>query len=144
MEMTVLRDVRRFVLDTDKAQRSLEKLRSDCAAWARDREALDVAALIEYANRLEVDVCQTLAHYVPLDRQYCDEGDGLVLNSIHRAFANLNVLFDDLKKVRRGLKESYVHTKELKRLEIDLGRLRKSIGQLQKHLGAWRGTPPAE
>jgi hypothetical protein len=135
MELTILSDIRQFVLDTDEAQRSLERLQRDCAEWARDSEHRDLAQVMYMANRLEFDVCKMLSGYVSLERQYREDADWVVFDDIHRTFGSLNIMFHDLKKLRTELNQAYIPPKDLKRLEIDLGRLRKSIRQLQKHLG---------
>lgn len=57
-----------------------------------------------------------------------------ILGSLQRAFVNLDILYDDLKKAKTELNGEYVLLKDLRRLEVDLSRLRKSIKQIKKHL----------
>mgnify|MGYP006979326348 CR=1 FL=1 len=52
---------------------------------------------------------------------------------LHRAFRDVNALFEDLKEVNAELADSYIHSGELDQLEIDWGRFSKTDGHIQKH-----------
>ena len=63
-----------------------------------------------------------------------EDGTQFIFDSLHPAFATLNVLFEDLKQVRIQLNESYIHPAELRQLEIDWGRFKKTIKEIQEYL----------
>ena len=69
-----------------------------------------------------------------MDLRYQEDDTWQGVDSLHRAFASLDILFNDLKEVRTDLNDSYIRPGELKQLEIDWDRLKKMIGQIQKHL----------
>ena len=134
MDLVIRRDIRQFVHDAQEVQRGLDMLEQDHDDWARERQQYDLTRLIKRVNRLESDVSMMQSDCMSMGLRYQEDGTWQVVDSLHRAFAILNILFNDLKQVKTDLNDSYIHPAELKQLEIDWDRLKKTIGQIQKHL----------
>jgi hypothetical protein len=134
MDLVIRRDIRQLVHDAQEVQRGLDMLEQDHDDWARERQQYDLTQLIKRVNRLESDVSMMQSDCMSMGLRYQKGGTWQVVDSLHRAFATLNILFNDLKQVRTDLNDSYIHPAELKQLEIDWVRLKKTIGQIQKHL----------
>jgi hypothetical protein len=134
MDLMVRRDIQQLGHDAQKVQRRLEILEHDHEVWARERQHYDLMRLIKHVKWLESDVCMMQADCMCMGIRYREDGTQLIFDSLHRAFATLNVLFEDLKQVRLQLNESYIHPTELKQLEIDWGRFKKTIKEIQGYL----------
>ena len=134
MDLVIRQDIRQLVHDAQEVQRGLDMLEQDHDDWARERQQYDLTLLIKRVNRLESDVSMMQSDCMSMGLRYQEDGTWQVVDSLHRAFATLDTLFNDLKQVRTDLNDSYIHPAELKQLEIDWDRLKKTIGQIQKHL----------
>jgi len=134
MDLIIRRDIRQLMLGTKKLQRELGILEQDHDAWARERQQYDLIQIIKRVKRLESDVSVMQSDCMSMGLSHHEDGSWQVVESLHRTFATLNILFNDLKQVRMELNNSYIHPHELKQLEIDWGQFRKTIGQIQKHL----------
>ena len=134
MDLVIRRDIRKLLHDAHEVQKGLDMLEQDHNDWARERQQYDLTQLIKRVNRLESDVSMMQSDCMSMGIRYQEDGTWQVVDSLHRTFASLDNLFNDLKQVRTGLKDSYIHPGELKQLEVDWHRLKKTIGQIQKHL----------
>jgi hypothetical protein len=134
MDLMIRRDIRQMLCDAQKVKRGLETLEQDHEVWARQRQQYDLAQLIKLVNRLESDVSIMQSDCISIGLSYQQVGVWQVLKSLHRAFAVLNILFTDLKKMKTELSIAYIHSSNLKQLEIDWDRFRKTIGQTQEYL----------
>jgi len=134
MDLVIRRDIRRLVHDAQEVQKGLGMLEQDHDDWARVRQQYDLTRLIKRVNRLESDVSMMQSDCMSMGLRYQEDDTWQVVDSLHRTFASLDILFNDLKQVRTDLNDSYIHPGELKQLEIDWDRLKKMIGQIQKHL----------
>ena len=134
MDPMIRRDIRQLVHDAQEVQRGLDMLEQDHDDWARERQQYDLTRLIKRVNRLESDVSMMQSDCMSMNLKYQEDGTWQIVDSLHRAFAILDTLFNDLKQVRTDLNDSYIHLAELKQLEIDWDRFRKTIGQIQKYL----------
>jgi hypothetical protein len=134
MDLVIRQDIRQLVHDAQEVQRGLDILEQDHDDWARERQRYDLTRLIKRVNRLESDVSIMQSDCMAMGLRYQEDGTWQVVDSLHRAFVTLNILFNDLKQVRTDLNDSYIHSAELKQLGIDWDRLKKTIGQIQKHL----------
>jgi hypothetical protein len=134
MDLVIRRDIGQLVHDVQETQRGLDILEQDHDDWARERQRYDLTQLIKGVNRLESDVSMIQSDCMSMRLRYQVDGPWQVGDSLHRAFTILDILFNDLKQVRTDLNDSYIHPEELKQLEIDWGRLKKTIGQIRKHL----------
>ena len=131
MEFVLERDVERLVDDTGKVKQGLDLLEKDHAAWIRGREYEDLDDILGGVKRLESDVSLVMSDCFSLSKAKRDNG---IRGDLHKAFKNLNILFEDLKMVREGLDKSYVENHELERLEIDWARFRKTVAQIREDL----------
>ncbi|RLB32392.1 MAG: hypothetical protein DRH12_19545, partial [Deltaproteobacteria bacterium] len=134
MDLVIRRDIRKLLHDTQEIQKGLDMLEQDHDDWARERQRYDLARVIKRVNRLESDVSMMQSDCMSMGLIYHEDGIWQVVDSLHRTFASLDILFNDLKQVRTDLSDSYIHPGELKQLEVDWDRLNKTIGQIQKHL----------
>ena len=134
MDIVIRQDIRQLVHDAQEVQRGLDMLEQDHDDWARERQQYDLTQLTKRVNRLESDVSMMQSDCMSMRRRYQEDGTWQVVDSLHRTFATLDTLFNDLKQVRTDLNDSYIHRAELKQLEIDWARLKKTIGQIQEHL----------
>jgi len=138
MDLTLKRDIRKLMVDTEDVKRALDMLEQDHATWARKREEKDLKKIIERVKGLEFDVSTMMSDCSSLPHQ--EESKG-INEDLHQAFRRLNALFEDIKEVRSELNGSYIHAGELWQLEIDWGRFRKTIREIQKHLQAGENSP---
>lgn len=130
----IRQDVQKLLRDVQQFQRILEALEKDCEAWARECQENDLGRGIIQLKSLESDVslmqtdCISICHV-------CQEDDAWVsLKTLRYAFAALNTLYNDLKKLRTKLKESYIHRAALKKLEIDWARFSKTVKEITRCL----------
>lgn len=131
MELNIQQDIEKLMADTENVKQTLMILERDHSVWARKREEKDLAKLIERAKQLECDVCMMMSDCSSFSRY--GEGTGII-DGIQHAFACLNSLFQDIKKVKGDLSGFYIHPDEIKQLEVDWGRFKKTVGEIQKHL----------
>jgi hypothetical protein len=141
MNPAVEHDISELMVDTEDLKRAVEMLEQDHAAWARTREEKDLSKIIEHLKGLEFGVSMMMSDCFSLGYH---EGASGLNQDLDRAFGRLNVLFGDLKKIRGELNSSYIDRGELRQLEIDWGRFRKTIGQIRKELQNAERSPEAE
>jgi hypothetical protein len=134
MDLVIRRDIRQLVDDAQEVRRGLDMLEHDHEAWAREREENDLVQVLEHLKRLESDVSMMQADCISMGHRYRENGTRQLLESLHRAFLTLDTLFNDLKKVRTEINESYIRSTDLNQFEIDWARFRKTIDQIEKHL----------
>lgn len=132
MHPILRRDMGQLMMDAEEIQKTLEMLAHDHTAWARERQQSDLMQLIEHVKRLGFDLSTTLSDCVFLGRQYWKDHNLQVIESLHRSYAIMNSLFQDLKKVKTALSEGYINPSDLRQLIIDWGRFKKSIYQTQE------------
>ena len=133
MNLLIRRDIQQLVLDTGKVRRELDVLEQDQKTWAREREKNDLASVIDHLKELEFDVSVMQADCVSIGCLQREDGAWRIIDSLHRAFVTLNILFNDLKKMRTELKEAFIHSADVKQLEIDWGRFSKTVRQIERH-----------
>jgi hypothetical protein len=131
VESTMAEDVRRLVNDNDRLRLRLERLEQDHAAWALRREEKDIRELMDLLQQIEVDVNEMASDCFSLkSRKNGNEFEQV----LHHAYAHLNILFEDVKKARMDLEQAYIQPLELRQMEIDWGKLRKTVGEIAHHL----------
>jgi hypothetical protein len=141
MKPALEHDISELMVDTEDLKRALDMLEQDHAAWARKREEKDLFKIIEHLKALEFDVSMMMSDCFSLTYH---EGASGLNQDLDCAFGRLNVLFGDLKRIRAQLNSSFIHHGELRQLEIDWGRFRKTIGQIRKDLQDAERSPEAE
>lgn len=132
MDSILQKDIQKLIRDAEKIQRGLDMLEHDHGVRAIQCQQNDLMQLIEHAKRLEFDVNTILSDCVSLGRKYWKHHDLSVIYSLHRSFATLNTLFDDLKKVRFALSEAHINPSDLQQLVIDWVGFKKSIDQTRR------------
>jgi len=131
VESTMGEDIRRLMKDNDRLRSRLERLEQDHAAWALSREEKDIRELMDLLQQIEVDVNEMACDCFSLKSR--KDGDGFG-QALHNAYVHLNILFEDVKKARMDLERAYIQPKELRQMEIDWGKLRKTVGEIAHHL----------
>ena len=137
MDLILKRDIRKLMADTEGTKFALERLEKDHAIWARNSEEKDIEQFINRVKLLESDVSILMSDCFCLSSEY----EGRDIEDFHQAYVYMNALFEDLKKARKDLNRTYVSPEELRQLEIDWGRFRKTIREIQKHLQAGENSP---
>jgi len=131
MELVLKRDMENLFGDTKKVKQGLEVLEKDHVAWTRDRERKDLVDILEGIQGLESDVSTLMGDCVSLDQVRRNNG---IKGDVHQAFKGLNLLFEDLKTVRKEIDQSYASQEKLEQLEIDWARFRKTVEQIREDL----------
>ena len=131
MELVLKKDMGKLIGDTEKVKQGLERLEKDHAAWTRDREREDLVDILEGVKLLELDVSILMGDCASLSQA---EQNGRVKGDLHQAFKGINILFEDLKTVRKEIDQSYASQGKLEQLEIDWARFRKTVEQTQEDL----------
>jgi archaellum biogenesis ATPase FlaH len=133
MDLMLNQDIRRILLDMEKARSGLERLKRDYVAWDREREEKDLVRLIQQARRLEIDLSLILSDCMS-PRRSSEEADPDISQDLHQVFVALNRLFSNLKNVRLELSQAYIHPDTLKHLEVLCDRFAKKIEKIQEDL----------
>jgi hypothetical protein len=126
------KDIQQLLSDADIVQRGLDMLKQDYAAWGNQWQQNDWTQLIENFKRLECDVSTMLSDCIFLGRQYWKAHNLPLIGSLHRSFATMNTLFNDLMEVRLVLSEINIRHSGFQQLVIDCRRLKKSIDQTRR------------
>ena len=132
MNLVIRGDMRKLVMDARKVRMKLDMLEQDQKTWAREREKNDLANVIDHLKKLESDVSMMQADCVSIGCLQREDGAWRILDSLHRAFVTLNILFNDLKKMRTELKEAFIHSGDVKQLEVDWDRFSKAVRQMER------------
>jgi len=131
MELVLKKDMEKLFGHTDKVKQGLAVLENDHAAWTGDREREDLMDILEGVKGLEFDVSTLMGDCVSLGQVKQNNG---IKGDVHQAFKGLNLLFEDLKTVRKEIDQSYASQGKLEQLEIDWARFRKTVEQIQEDL----------
>ena len=130
-ELTMAEDIKRLMEDNDRLQLRLERLEQDHAAWALTQQKEDLEEMTTSLERMEVDVGVMLSTCFSLVRQHHENGIG---QNLRHAYVCLDALFEDVKKARSDLRTAYIQSEDLKQMEIDWGRLKKTVGEIAHYL----------
>lgn len=131
MKKKLRKEIQQMLRDTQKLGQFLIRLEHDYHAWDRNAELSDLATMAKQLKLLEADVSILLSKCAEL--RDSENGNGL-FEDLHQTFVLLNTLFNDVKQARIELDSAYIQPKEIRRLEIDWGRLKKTISQIQEDL----------
>lgn len=127
-------DIQRVMLDAQHFQRILDTLEKDCEAWARECQENDLERGIKQLQSLGSDVSLMQADCVCLCH-VCEEDEAWAsLEVLRYAFTALNILYDDLKKLRAKLKKSYIHPVALNQLQIDWLKFGNTVKEIKRYL----------
>ena len=131
MELALKMDIEKLISDNEKVKQGLEVLEKDHAAWTIDREREDLLDILEGIKGLDSDVSILMGDCTALSQA---KRNSRVKGDFHQAFKGLNILFEDLKTVRKEIDQSYASQEKLERLEIDWARFRKTVEQTRQDL----------
>jgi hypothetical protein len=135
MDFVIQQDIKKLVFDSNILQLFIEELIQDCEAWRRDRENDELTECAENLKRLESDVILLQADWnILIGPTHHGYSQYETVNGFQRAFESLDILFNDLKKMRAELNDSYIHHSEIESLEIDWARFKKMIAKLRQSL----------
>jgi len=131
MDPVLRQHIHKLIADSEDVKSVLELLENDHAIWARNREEKDLEKFSHRVKQLENDISLIMSDCFSFSQQ---KENRAPIEDFHLAFARVNDLFQDLKKVRLDFHEACIYPGELEQLEIDWGRFRKTIDQILKHL----------
>ena len=126
-------DVQRLVNDLEEVRQVLGMLENDHSLWAREQQEKDISDFINYITQIEVDISILMNRFVA-DNKNSEENEGHVFEEMRHTFSYINDLFHDIKNIRKDLDRSYIQPDELKVLEIDWARFRKTVVQIRVDL----------
>lgn len=108
-------------------------MEGDCAKARARKLAVFVGTrkALEGIKSLEFDVSVLMGDCVSLNQMKRNNG---IEGDLHQAFKGLNVLFEDLKTVRKEIDQSYTTQGELEQLKIEWARFRKTVEEIQEDL----------
>jgi hypothetical protein len=139
MKNILRRDSNKLRVDGEKIKHGLDRLKQDCAEWARRQEENDLAELLEKLKGVEMDVSLMLTDCISTGCR-CGEGaPNPVFHDFREIFRCLDTLFNGLKKARRQLAKDYIQPGVPYRLEIDYERFIKLVGRVQRNLNTQPG-----
>lgn len=129
-------DILALVTDAAKVKHGLASLKQDYGSWNRDREKKDMAELLGFLKKLEIDISLMEADWIGLNCSAGGKNDIFpAVKSLHQAFVNLNRLFNDLKGLNTELNQNTIRSDSLKKFEIDWCRFGKTLQAMLASLG---------
>jgi len=128
------KDIQKLAKDNQRLKLELDRLEKDHSAWALDRQEKDLEQITRCLGQMEVDVSVMASNcFSVADRRNEGDGNGFK-RDLSQAYVHLNTLFEDVKKVRMELQQSFIQSKELQRMEIDWGKLKKTVAEIGEDL----------
>lgn len=131
MEVTFQKDIEKLFNDMQGVKEGLDALRKDQTAWAISRERDDLVRIFQGLNNLESDVSVLMSDCSSLDQVRQNE---MIMGDLNQAFRSLNIIYRDLKTVRKEIDESFTTEKKIEALEIDWAKFNKNVELIQKDL----------
>ena len=131
MEFDFRNDMEKLFGDTQKVKEGLDALRKDQATWTVSREHEDLVRIFEGLKSLEYDVSVLMSDCSSLDQVRRND---MIMGDFNQAFRGLDIIYRDLKTVRREIDESFTTEKKIEMLEIDWAKFNKTVERIQKDL----------
>lgn len=133
MHPMLRQDIQTLVDNFEELDQNLKTLEQDHAVWFSRQEANDLAAVGESLESLKFHVITLQTDcFMFMGRMYQKNGSWQIFDCLHRAFLDLDSLFNNLKTVKTELDESYIRSADLNQLSIDCCRFKKTIEQIQE------------
>ena len=110
MEFNFRNDMEKLFGDTQKVKEGLDALRKDQATWAVSREHEDLVRIFEGLKSLEFDVSVLMSDCSSLDQVRRND---VIMGDLNQAFKGLDIIYRDLKTVRREIDESFGNVQKL-------------------------------
>ena len=131
MAVAFQKDIENIFDDMQDVKGGLDALRKDHAAWATSREHDDLVRISKGLQSLECDVCVLMSDCSTLDQARRNE---MIIGDLNQALKVLDIIYSDLKTVRREIDESFTTKKKIETLEIDWAKFNKNVAQIQRDL----------
>lgn len=131
MEGSFQKDIEKLFGDMQGVKEGLDALRKDQAAWAISREHDDLVRIFKLLESLESDVSVLMSDCSSLDQIRRNE---MIMGDLNQAFRGLDIIYRDLKTVRREIDESFTTEKRIEALEIDWAKFNKNVERIKKDL----------
>lgn len=131
MDVAFQKDIEKIFRDMQEIKESLEALRKDHVAWAISREHDDLMCIYQGLKSLESDVSFLMSDCSSLDP---DRQNEMTMGDLNQAFRSLDIIYTDLKTVRKEIDESFTTEKKIEALEIDWAKFNKNVERIQNDL----------
>ena len=131
MEFAFQEDIEKLFGDMQEVKKGLDALRKDQAAWATSREHDDLVRIFQGLKSLDSDVSVLMSDCSSLNQVRRNE---MIMFDLNQAFRGLDIIYRDLKTVRKEIDESFTTKKKIEALEIDWAKFNKNVERIQKDL----------
>ena len=131
MDVAFQKDIEKIFEDMQDIKEGLEALRKDHVAWAISREYDDLMCIYQGLKNLESDVSVLMSDCSSLDP---DRQNDMTMGDLNQAFRSLDIIYTDLKTVRKEIDESFTTEKKIEALEIDWAKFNKNVERIQNDL----------
>jgi hypothetical protein len=131
MDVVFQKDIRKIFGDMQDVKESLDALRKDHAAWAISKEHDDLMCIYQGLKSLESDVSVLMSDCSLLGPIRRDE---TIMGDLNQAFKGLDIIYTDVKTVRKEIDESFTTEKKIEALEIDWAKFSKNVERIQNDL----------
>ena len=131
MDVVFQKDIRKIFGDMQDVKESLDALRKDHAAWAISKEHDDLMCIYQGLKSLESDVSVLMSDCSLLDPIRRNE---TIMGDLNQAFKGLDIIYTDVKTVRKEIDESFTTEKKIEALEIDWAKFNKNVERIQNDL----------
>ena len=131
MDVVFQKDIRKIFGDMQDVKESLDALRKDHAAWAISKEHDDLMSIYRGLKNLESDVSVLMSDCSLLDPIRRNES---IMGDLNQAFKGLDIIYTDVKTVRKEIDESFTTEKKIEALEIDWAKFNKNVERIQNDL----------
>jgi hypothetical protein len=131
MDVVFQKDIIKIFEDMQDVKESLDALRKDHAAWSISRELDDLMCIYQGLKSLESDVSVLMSDCSSLASARQNE---MTMGDLNQAFRSLDIIYRDLKTVRKEIDESFTTEKKIEALEIDWAKFNKNVERIQNDL----------
>lgn len=131
MDVVFQKDIEKIIGDMQDVSESLDALRKDHTAWAVNKEHDDLMCIYKGLKNLESDVSVLMSDCSTVDPVRRNE---MIMGDLNQAFKGLDIIYTDLKTVRKQIDESITTEKKIQALEIDWAKFNKNVEQIQNDL----------
>lgn len=109
MEFAFQEDIEKLFGDMQEVKKGLDALRKDQAAWAISREHDDLVRIFQGLKSLDSDVSVLMSDCSSLNQVRRNE---MIMFDLNQAFRGLDIIYRDLKTVRKEIDESFTTKKK--------------------------------
>ena len=131
MDVVFQKDIEKIFEDMQDVKESLDSLRKDHETWAISREHDDLMCIYQGLKSLESDVSFLMSDCSSLDPV---QQNDITMGDLNQAFRSLDIIYRDLKTVRKEIDESFTTEKKIEAVEIDWAKFNKNVERIQNDL----------